>query len=95
MIEPMKLISDQAHYIKKVKFAQDCLMRGEPCLIYSSAQPDQITQIQKSLGREYAGKIVESAFSNIALEMVEKVCSSFYNRRRETGAVRSLLTLEQ
>lgn len=90
MIEPMKLISDQAHYKEAVKFAQDCLMRREPCLIYSSAQPDQITQIQKSLGREYAGKIVESAFSNIALEMAEKGVRRFIIAGGETaGAVMS------
>ncbi len=95
MIEPMKLVSDLVHYKEALKFAQDCLIRGQPCLIYSSAQPDQITEIQNSLGRENAGKIVEDTFAKLALEIAEKGIRRFVIAGGETaGAVMSAFNIK-
>ena len=43
---------------------------GQPCLIYSSADPSAVRSVQDKLGREQAGALVERAFADIAKHLV-------------------------
>jgi len=40
-----------------------------PILIYSTAEPEEVAQVQARLGREQAGSLVEEAFASVALEL--------------------------
>jgi len=42
----------------------------EPVLIYSSAPPDEVGRVQRELGREHAGALVEAALARIAAGLV-------------------------
>lgn len=42
-----------------------------PVLIYSSADPDEVSSIQDTLGRDKAGAMVEKTFGQIAIGLVE------------------------
>jgi len=43
---------------------------GKPLLIYSTAAPDEVQEVQQALGREEAGTLVEQALGRIASGLV-------------------------
>ncbi len=64
----------------------------QPVLIYSSADPDKIAEIQAAYGRDRAGTMVEETLSNIARGLMEDGVNRFVVAGGETsGAVVSAL----
>lgn len=45
---------------------------GRPLLIYSTAAPDDVQEVQRALGRDEAGALVEQALGRIATGLVER-----------------------
>jgi uncharacterized protein YgbK (DUF1537 family) len=57
-------------------------------LIYSTAEPEKVAEIQSSFGRRRSGDLLENAFAAIATEMLESGISKFIVAGGETsGAV--------
>jgi uncharacterized protein YgbK (DUF1537 family) len=48
------------------------LAASRPFLVYSTAEPARVAQIQARLGRERAAELIESAFGAIAVELVRR-----------------------
>ena len=71
MIDPMELAAGTDVVAETLAWAaaQDA---GQPILIYSSADPDVVKQIQSELGRDKAGSMVEDALGKIAIGLIEQ-----------------------
>jgi len=67
-IDPLALVDGQDEAGRALAFAAD---RDEPVLIYASAPPETIAQVQARLGRAEAGDLVERAMAAIARGLVE------------------------
>ncbi len=94
MLDPQKLSDDGEHLKEAVSYAKKCIENEVPCLIYSSADPERVGEIQKELGRENAGALVEKTFASIALEMAQHGVRRFIIAGGETsGAVMSALNI--
>ncbi|MDB5808133.1 MAG: hop [Betaproteobacteria bacterium] len=68
-LDALALSRDPATVGKAVEWARPRLGK-QPVLIYSTAAPKQIAEVQSSLGRERAGTMVENAMGEIAKELV-------------------------
>lgn len=87
LIDPMELASgaDKAAEALDWSSKQDV---SQPVLIYSSADPEIVKQVQSKLGREEAGAMVEEALGTIATGLIEQGVSSLVVAGGETsGAV--------
>ena len=71
MVEPMALADGQDVATKALEWAQSRL-GDQPVLIYSSADPVVVKQVQDKLGRDEAGAMVEDALGKIARGLVDQ-----------------------
>ena len=71
MVEPMALADGQDVATKALEWAQSRL-GDQPVLIYSSADPAVVKQVQDKLGRDEAGAMVEDALGKIARGLVDQ-----------------------
>jgi uncharacterized protein YgbK (DUF1537 family) len=70
-IDPLKLAANgTAEVAETLAWAVPLLAKG-PVLIHASAAPDAIAAVQKTLGRERAGALVEEALASIAQGLVK------------------------
>ena len=69
-LSPAALASDQAGEIERaVQFVASNQSEG-PSLIYSTAPPDELAEVQAKLGQEQASQLIESAMGEIARRLV-------------------------
>jgi len=68
-LDALTLARDKGAVQQAMQWAQPRL-GAKPILIYSTAAPEQIAQVQAALGREQAGAIVEQALGEIAKSLV-------------------------
>jgi len=69
-------------------FAQTYLDKGEPMLIYATATPDEVKAVQRELGVDKAGHLVEATLASIARGLYERGVRKFVVAGGETsGAV--------
>ncbi len=86
-LDPMKIAAGHDVVGDAVTWSQQHINDG-PFLIYSSADPAEVAAIQKNLGREEAGALVEGAMGRIARALVEGGVRRFVVAGGETsGAV--------
>ncbi len=86
-IDPMAIAAGADVVGDAVSWSQQHINDG-PFLIYSSADPAEVAAIQKNLGREEAGALVEGAMGRIASALVECGVRRFIVAGGETsGAV--------
>ena len=70
-IDPLKLAANSATEVADtLAWAAPLLAKG-PVLIHASAAPDAVAAVQKTLGRERAGTLVEEALASIAQGLVK------------------------
>ncbi len=70
-IEPLKLAANASSEVAQtLAWAAPLLSKG-PVLIHASAAPDAVAAVQKALGRERSGAIVEEALASIAEGLVK------------------------
>jgi uncharacterized protein YgbK (DUF1537 family) len=90
-IDPIALADGRDVAAEAIAWAADALAGG-PALIYSSADPADVTDIQERLGRDAAGRLVEDAMGRIAIGLVERGVRRLVVAGGETsGAVVSAL----
>ncbi|NQW02055.1 MAG: four-carbon acid sugar kinase family protein [Rhodospirillales bacterium] len=71
LIDPMELAAGQDKVAEALAWAR--AQNAElPILIYSSADPELVKQVQEKLGREKAGAMVEDALARVALGLYEQ-----------------------
>jgi uncharacterized protein YgbK (DUF1537 family) len=68
-VDPMAIADGRDVAEQAIEFAGARLADG-PVLIYASAAPDVVGDVQAKLGREQAGSLVEGAMAQIATELV-------------------------
>ncbi|CAB3776697.1 3-oxo-tetronate kinase [Paraburkholderia ultramafica] len=65
-IDPLAAARGEPVVEQALAFAQTCLERAEPVLIYATATPDEVKAVQRELGVNEAGHLVESTLASIA-----------------------------
>lgn len=65
-VEPLALSRGEPVVQQAVSFA---CAASEPVLIYATAAPDEVKAVQKALGVETAGQLVENALASVAREL--------------------------
>ena len=68
-LDPLKLASDSNSLETAIAWIKTNIVAG-PVLVYASAPPETVRQVQKKLGRQSAGNIIENAMAKISKEMV-------------------------
>src|SRR5690606_29521979 len=68
-VDPMRLARGEAVAAEAVDFACAAQERGETALVYASASPDEVREVQKALGRDEAGTMIEHALAEVARAM--------------------------
>jgi 3-dehydrotetronate 4-kinase len=87
-IDPLALSRGEAVVDQAVAFAVDHMKRDETVLIYATSSPDEVKAVQKELGVEKAGRLVEDALASIARRLRDEGCVKFVVAGGETsGAV--------
>jgi uncharacterized protein YgbK (DUF1537 family) len=87
-IDPLAAARGEAVVEKALGFAQMHLDRAEPVLIYATATPDEVKAVQRELGVDRAGHLVESTLASIARGLHERGVRRFVVAGGETsGAV--------
>ena len=90
-VDPIAISEGRDVGKEAIEFAGARIADG-PVLIYASAAPEVVGDIQNRLGREQAGSMVEAAFARIAGELVERGVRKLVVAGGETsGAVVSAL----
>jgi uncharacterized protein YgbK (DUF1537 family) len=87
-IDPMALSGGEPVVDQAVEFAREHFAKRETVLIYATSSPDEVKAVQKELGVEQAGQLVEAALASIALRLREEGVRKFVVAGGETsGAV--------
>ncbi|SAK97358.1 3-oxo-tetronate kinase [Caballeronia ptereochthonis] len=87
-IDPMALARGEPVVANAVEFAREHFGNDETVLIYATSSPDEVKAVQKELGVEKAGHLVEEALASIARRMRDEGCARFVVAGGETsGAV--------
>ncbi|MEC5408187.1 3-oxo-tetronate kinase [Paraburkholderia sp. MPAMCS5] len=87
-IDPLAAARGEAVVDKALAFAQTHLDKAEPMLIYATATPDEVKAVQRELGVEKAGHLVEITLAAIARGLHERGVRKFVVAGGETsGAV--------
>ncbi len=87
-IDPLAAARGEAVVEKALAFAQPYLDKGEPMLIYATATPDEVKAVQRELGVDQAGHLVEATLAAIARGLHERGVRKFVVAGGETsGAV--------
>ncbi|KAA1013082.1 four-carbon acid sugar kinase family protein [Paraburkholderia panacisoli] len=87
-IDPLAAARGEAVVEQALAFAQTHLERAEPVLIYATATPDEVKAVQRELGVNEAGHLVEATLASIARGLRERGVRKFVVAGGETsGAV--------
>jgi uncharacterized protein YgbK (DUF1537 family) len=87
-IDPLAAARGEAVVDQALAFAQTHLERAEPVLIYATATPDEVKSVQRELGVNEAGHLVEATLASIARGLRERGVRKFVVAGGETsGAV--------
>ncbi|MDR6391187.1 3-oxo-tetronate kinase [Paraburkholderia phenoliruptrix] len=87
-IDPLAAARGEAVVEQALAFAQPYLDKGEPMLIYATATPDEVKAVQRELGVDQAGHLVEATLAAIARGLHERGVRKFVVAGGETsGAV--------
>jgi uncharacterized protein YgbK (DUF1537 family) len=87
-IDPLAAARGEAVVEQALAFAQTYLDKAEPVLIYATATPDEVKAVQRELGVDRAGHLVESTLASIARGLHERGVRKFVVAGGETsGAV--------
>jgi 3-dehydrotetronate 4-kinase len=87
-VEPMALSRGEPVVERAVQFARDHLAKDETVLIYATSSPDEVKAVQKELGVEKAGHLVEDALASVARQLRDAGVRKFVVAGGETsGAV--------
>jgi len=70
-IDPLKLATNSAAEVAETLAWAGPLLAKGPVLIHASAAPDAVAAVQRALGRERAGALVEEALASIAQGLVK------------------------
>ncbi len=87
-IDPLELASGEPVTAEAARFALEAQARGETALVYASASPEEVRNVQQQLGRDEAGALVERALAEVARRLREEGTRRFVVAGGETsGAV--------
>jgi 3-dehydrotetronate 4-kinase len=87
-IDPLAVESGEPVIEQALAFAQEHFENGQPVLIYASATPDEVKAVQRELGVEKAGHLVEATLASIARSLRQTGVRKFVVAGGETsGAV--------
>jgi len=87
-IDPLAAARGEAVVEQALAFAQTYLDKAEPMLIYATATPDEVKAVQRELGVDKAGHLVEATLASIARGLYERGVRKFVVAGGETsGAV--------
>jgi 3-dehydrotetronate 4-kinase len=87
-IDPLAAARGEPVVDQALAFAQQHFDRHEPVLIYASATPDEVKAVQRELGVNEAGHLVESTLASIARGLRDRGVRKFVVAGGETsGAV--------
>ncbi|MFT4068458.1 3-oxo-tetronate kinase [Paraburkholderia sp.] len=87
-IDPLAAARGEPVVEQALAFAQTSLDRAEPVLIYATASPDEVKAVQRELGVDEAGHLVEATLASIARGLRERGVRKFIVAGGETsGAV--------
>jgi len=94
-IDPLTSADPKQIAAAALAHAADDLASGKTVLIYSSAEPQDVARVQRSLGAERAAALVESVFAEIAPQLVARGVRRLVVAGGETsGAVVNALGIE-
>jgi uncharacterized protein YgbK (DUF1537 family) len=94
-LEPLAGASPEAIADAALAGVDADLAAGRPFLVYSTAEPAQVAQVQAALGRERAAELIEHAFGVLAARLVERGVRRLVVAGGETaGAVVQALGVE-
>ena len=68
-IDPMAVADGRDVAAQAMAFASRRISDG-PVLIYASAAPEKVSEVQATLGRDHAGELVEGVMAQVARELV-------------------------
>ncbi|WP_233836021.1 3-oxo-tetronate kinase [Paraburkholderia sp. ZP32-5] len=87
-VDPLAAARGEPVVDQALAFAQTSLDRAEPVLIYATASPDEVKAVQRELGVDKAGQLVEATLASIARGLRERGVRKFVVAGGETsGAV--------
>ncbi|MCC8394716.1 four-carbon acid sugar kinase family protein [Paraburkholderia sp. MMS20-SJTR3] len=87
-VDPLAAARGEDVVAQALAFAQQHLDRAEPVLIYATASPDEVKAVQRELGVNEAGHLVETTLASIARGLHERGVRKFVVAGGETsGAV--------
>ncbi|PQV49866.1 3-oxo-tetronate kinase [Paraburkholderia sp. BL21I4N1] len=87
-VDPLAVARGEAVVEQALAFAGPYLARAEPVLIYATATPDEVKAVQRELGVNQAGQLVEATLASIARGLRERGVRKFVVAGGETsGAV--------
>jgi uncharacterized protein YgbK (DUF1537 family) len=90
-IDPIELAEDKQTVRQIIEWAGTHISE-KPVLIYSTAEPEDVSKAQDKLGREQAGSLVEDVFGAVARELKAKGVKKWIVAGGETsGAVLNAL----
>jgi 3-dehydrotetronate 4-kinase len=90
-VDPLRLAAGEDAARSAVEWAAP-LLGKDPVLVYATASPERVRQVQEQLGRQRAGELVEQALAAIARGLVERGVGQLIVAGGETsGAVVSAL----
>jgi uncharacterized protein YgbK (DUF1537 family) len=94
-IDPSSGDSARSLAAKAIAAIEGDLAGSRPFLVYSTAEPSRVAQIQSKLGRERSAALIEDAFGAIAVELVRRGVRKLVVAGGETsGAVVQALGVE-
>jgi uncharacterized protein YgbK (DUF1537 family) len=65
-IDPLAIARGAPVVEEALAFAREYAVTGQPVLIYATATPDEVKVVQRELGAEHAGELVEKTLAAIA-----------------------------
>ncbi|EDZ98032.1 type III effector Hrp-dependent outer membrane protein [Burkholderia sp. H160] len=87
-IDPLEAARGEDVVGEALEFAQQRFVHAEPVLIYATASPDEVQAVQRELGVNEAGHLVETTLASIARGLRERGVRKFVVAGGETsGAV--------
>ncbi|HEX9400182.1 MAG TPA: 3-oxo-tetronate kinase [Anaeromyxobacter sp.] len=90
-VDPLRLAAGEDVVRSALEWATPLLGRG-PVLVYATASPERVREVQEQLGRERSGELVEQALAAVARGLVDRGVGQLIVAGGETsGAVVSAL----
>ncbi|HSO06518.1 MAG TPA: 3-oxo-tetronate kinase [Pelomicrobium sp.] len=72
LIDPLAAGDPAELAARALEAVAPALERGEPFLIYSTTDPDQVQEVQRRLGQERAAALVEATLARIARDLIAR-----------------------